>query len=255
MQTPCSNSPQPAEDRESVRRRRWRSAWRVVRLIPAIILLVALIAVASPHLDFAKLAEREDQFRESCGQHPLMSFAVVFLIYTVATGLSLPAAAGMTVTTGWLFGFWSALLLVSFASTSGASLAFLASRWFLGRRLQGLYGVRIGELQEAIERDGVQYLLMLRLLPLMPFFLVNLLLGLTRMRLRTFWWASQLGMLPGTAVFVAAGAATPTLRQLADEGLSGIMKPQLMLTFAMLGCLPIFIRWVAGRAGQDERSQ
>lgn len=250
---PCSNSPQPAEDRTPINNNRSRTVWWAMRLIVAVILVVVLIVAVSPHVDFARLAEREDQFRESCREHPLLAFGVVFVIYTAATGLSLPAAAGMTVTTGWLFGFWPALVLVSFASTSGASLAFLASRWFLGRRLQGLYGVRIRELQEAIERDGVQYLLMLRLLPLMPFFLVNLLLGLTRMRLRTFWWASQLGMLPGTMVFVAAGAAAPTLRQLADDGLSSIMKPQLVLTFAMLGCLPIVIRWGVRRAGSRKR--
>lgn len=208
---------------------------------------MAVVAIGRSQITLEQVVNREDQLRAFCDQQPVLAFSAAFLIYTAATGLSLPAAAGLTLATAWLFGFWPALVLVSCASTSGASLAFMASRWLLGQRLQQLYGDRARQLQDAVERDGVQYLLMLRLIPLMPFFLVNLLMGLTRMRLRTFWWASQLGMLPGTAVFVAAGAATPTLRQFANEGISGIVEPQAMLTFAVLGCMPLAIRLISRR--------
>ncbi|MFM7055294.1 MAG: TVP38/TMEM64 family protein [Planctomycetota bacterium] len=245
MPTPSSNSPQPPDDLTS----RPKARTPVSRLRPLATVASALLCLtlAWTQLTFEQVVRREDQLRAFCAEQPLVAFTVAFLIYTAATGLSLPAAAGLTLATAWLFGFWPALALVSFASTSGASLAFLASRWLLGQRLQELYGTRIQQLQQALERDGVQYLLMLRLMPLMPFFLVNLLMGLTRMRLRTFWWVSQLGMLPGTAVFVAAGAAAPTLRQIATEGAAGIMKPSVMLAFALLGGMPLIVKLVARR--------
>jgi len=243
--TPCNNSPQPTENRTLPAQTRWQSS-RTGRMAAGIA-AAALIALAWSQVTFEQVLSREDQLRAFCDQKPLVAFSAAFLIYTAATGLSLPAAAGLTLATAWLFGFWPALVLVSFASTSGASLAFLASRWLMGQRLQQLYGTRIQQLQHALERDGVQYLLLLRLMPLMPFFLVNLLMGLTRMRLSTFWWASQLGMLPGTAVFVAAGAATPTLRQIAAEGVAGIMKPGVMLAFALLGCMPLAVKLLARR--------
>lgn len=245
MPTPCNSSPPPAEEPALVPRT--GPSGSMLRLIVVVLAALAVIAIGRSQITLEQVVNREDQLRAFCDQEPVLSFSAVFLIYTAATGLSLPAAAGLTLATAWLFGFWTALVLVSFASTSGASLAFLASRWLLGQRLQQLYGHRVRQLQAAVERDGVQYLLMLRLMPLMPFFLVNLLMGLTRMRLRTFWWASQLGMLPGTAVFVAAGAATPTLRQFANEGISGIIKPQVMLTFAVLGCMPLAIRLISRR--------
>lgn len=245
MPTPCNSSPLPAEEPAVVPRT--APSGSIFRLFVLILAAIAVVAIGRSQITLEQVVTREDQLRTFCDQQPVIAFSAAFLIYTAATGLSLPAAAGLTLATAWLFGFWTALVLVSFASTSGASLAFLASRWLLGQRLQQLYGNRVQRLQAAVERDGVQYLLMLRLMPLMPFFLVNLLMGLTRMRLRTFWWASQLGMLPGTAVFVAAGAATPTLRQFASEGISGIVKPQVMLTFAVLGCMPLAIRLISRR--------
>lgn len=245
MPTPCNSSPPPAE--EPTLAPRTTPSGSILRFFILVLAAIAFIAIGRSQITLEQVVNREDQLRAFCDQKPVLAFSVAFLIYTAATGLSLPAAAGLTLATAWLFGFWTALVLVSFASTSGASLAFLASRWLLGQRLQQLYGSRVRQLQSAVERDGVQYLLMLRLMPLMPFFLVNLLMGLTGMRLRTFWWASQLGMLPGTAVFVAAGAATPTLRQFANEGVSGIVRPEVMLTFAVLGCMPLAIRLISRR--------
>lgn len=245
MQMPCSSLP-PLPEQRGLRSSKevFRARLRTLALITA---GVALFVLGASLVSFEQLVAREDQLRAYCSLHPFLAFGLAFLIYTAATGLSLPAAAGLTLVTAWLFGFWPSLLLVSFASTSGASLSFLASRWLLGRQLQQRHGQRIRQLQEALERDGVQYLLLLRLTPLMPFFMVNLLLGLTRMPLWTFWWASQLGMLPGTAVYVAAGAAAPTLRQLADDGLGGVVKPEVMLTLALLGCLPLVLRLLSRR--------
>lgn len=245
MPTPSNSSQPPAEEPALVART--APSGSILRLSLFVLAAIAVIAIGRSQITLQQVVSREDQLRAFCDRQPVLAFSAAFLIYTAVTGLSLPAAAGLTLVTAWLFGFWPALVLVSFASTSGALLAFLASRWLLGQRLQQIYGSRVGQLQSAVERDGVQYLLMLRLMPLMPFFLVNLLMGLTGMRLTTFWWASQLGMLPGTAVFVAAGAATPTLRQFANEGVSGIVKPQLMLTFAVLGCMPLAIRLISRR--------
>src|SRR5204863_7676397 len=121
---------------------------------------------------------------------------------------------------GWAFRFWPALILVSFASTAGDIVAFLLSRYFVGDFLQARYGQRLAALNAAVERDGAFYLFTLRLIPRVPFFVVNVAMGLTRLPTLTFWWVSQLGMLPGTIVYVLAGASAPSLTQIADHGLA-----------------------------------
>ena len=220
---------------------------KILKLIaaPAVALLAAYMV--GPYLDLRQLAAHEAQLRQFCSLHPVTALAIAFVVYTTAAGLSLPAATALTLACGWIFGFWPALALVSCASTAGASLAFLTSRLLLRDYLTSSYSQKLQSVRRALDQDGVHYLLMLRLVPLMPFFLVNLLMGLTTMRLRTFWWASQLGMLPATAAYVAAGAATPSLNVFAQRGLSGLLSPQLLAALIALGLLPISIRLLGKR--------
>lgn len=228
-------------DNDAAARRRW-----VVKI--AVLAVVAATAGAlfyrfGDQISLARLAEREAELRAGIEQHPLLAYAAAFVIYVVVTGVSLPGAAVLSLAYGWLFGFWPALLLVSFASTAGATAAFLLSRFLFGEAIQRRYGDRLGAVNEALAREGPFFLFTLRLIPAVPFFLINLLMGLTPIRVRTFWWVSQLGMLPGTCVYVFAGSTVPTAKQLAEQGVSGILSPPLILAFALLGVFPLVVRY------------
>ncbi len=162
-----------------------------------------------------------------------------FAAYVLITALSLPLATWMTLAAGALFGFWQGVLIVSFASTLGATIAFLAARYLLREWVHQRLGERARTLDAGLARDGAFYLFTLRLIPVVPFFAVNLLMGLTPIRTLTFYLVSQAGMLAGTAVYVNAGT------QLAQiESLSGIVSPTLLLSFALLGLFPWIARMV-----------
>jgi len=193
------------------------------------------------------LAAREAEFRGHYSAYPARSLAIAFLLYVAVTGLSLPGAAAMSVACGWLFGFWRALVLVSFASTLGATIAMLLTRYLLGDFAQARFGERLQALNAAVERDGALYLLSLRLIPQAPFFLVNIAAGLTRLPVRTFWWVSQLGMLPGTIAFVLAGASAPTLKQIAERGVTSLLNWKFAAALTLLGIMPLVLRWVLQR--------
>jgi pyruvate/2-oxoglutarate dehydrogenase complex dihydrolipoamide dehydrogenase (E3) component/uncharacterized membrane protein YdjX (TVP38/TMEM64 family) len=160
------------------------------------------------------------------------------LLYVAVTALSLPGAAVMTLAGGALFGLWVGTLLVSFASSIGATLAFLASRWLLRDWVQGRYGERLAAVNAGMAKDGAFYLFTLRLVPVLPFFVINLLMGLTPIKTRTFYGVSQVGMLAGTLVYVSAGTQLAQL-----DSLSGILSPGLVASFALLGVFP----WLAKR--------
>jgi len=159
-----------------------------------------------------------------------------FAAYIVVTALSLPLAVWMTLAAGALFGFWGGFVLVSFASTIGATLAFLAARYFLRDWVRARLGDRARSVETGLARDGAFYLFTLRLIPVVPFFAVNLLMGLTPIRALTFYLVSQAGMLAGTAVYVNAGTQLARL-----DSLSGIASPALLASFALLGLFP----WIA----------
>lgn len=165
-------------------------------------------------------------------------FALLFfLTYVLVTALSLPGAAVMTIAAGAVLGFWQGLLVVSFASSVGATLAFLVARYLLRDSLRQRFPDRLKSIDAGIEKEGGFYLFTLRLVPLFPFFLINLLMGLTALPARRFYWVSQLGMLPGTAVYVNAGVQLAQL-----DSLSGILSPSLILAFSLLGVFPLLAR-------------
>ncbi|MBP6441939.1 MAG: TVP38/TMEM64 family protein, partial [Sphingorhabdus sp.] len=155
--------------------------------------------------------------------NPVLYITGFFILYVAVTGLSIPGAAIMTLIAGALFGVLVGTILVSFASTIGATLAFLSARFVLRDWVQGKFGERLRAIDEGLEKDGAFYLFTLRLIPVFPFFVINLLMGLTRIKTRTFFWVSQLGMLPATIVFVNAGTQISYI-----ESTSGLLSPTLI---------------------------
>jgi pyruvate/2-oxoglutarate dehydrogenase complex dihydrolipoamide dehydrogenase (E3) component/uncharacterized membrane protein YdjX (TVP38/TMEM64 family) len=175
------------------------------------------------------------QWREAS---PWLAAGGFFLAYVLVTALSLPGAAIMTIGAGALFGLAGGTLLASFASSIGATLAFLASRYLLREAVQRRFGDRLKAINEGMARDGAFYLFTLRLVPVFPFFIINLVMGLVPIPVRTFYWVSQLGMLAGTVVYVNAGTQLAKI-----DSLSGILSPGLLLSFVLLGIFP----WLAKR--------
>lgn len=169
----------------------------------------------------------------------LLALASLFLVYVAVAALSLPGAAILTLAAGALFGMLEGTLLASFASSIGATLAFLVSRFLLRDSLRAKYGQRLRAFDEGIQRDGALYLFSLRLVPAFPFFLVNLLAGLTALKTGVFYLVSQVGMLPGTIAYVYAGTQLARI-----DSLAGILSPGLIAAFVLLGILPLLMRWL-----------
>jgi uncharacterized membrane protein YdjX (TVP38/TMEM64 family) len=172
---------------------------------------------------------------------PLLLAMVLFASYVLITALSLPGAAVMTLLVGAVFGLGWGLVIASFASSIGATLAFLMTRYVLRDAVERRFGDRLKAINDGVAREGSFYLFSLRLVPVFPFFLINMLMALTPLKLRQFYWVSQLGMLPGTLVFVNAGS------QLSDlTSLSGILSPSLLFSFVLLGLFPLMAKKVLG---------
>ena len=219
---------------------------------PAVALGAAALAAAGylrfgAVLSLAAVAEYDAALRAYQQAQPWLVYGAAFLVYVAVTGLSLPGATVLTLVYGWYFDFVRAVVLVSLASTAGASLAFLLSRYVFRDAIRSRFGDRLRAFDAALARDGALYLFTLRLVPAVPFFVINLVMGLTPLRLGTFWWVSQAGMLPGTAVYTYAGAAVPDLRVLGESGVGGIVSPRVLAAFALLGLFPLLVRVVTRR--------
>ncbi len=186
-------------------------------------------------LDYAKAARGD--FVALYESRPALVLGVFSAVYVAVTALSLPGAAIMTLLGGAVFGLWVGTLVVSFASSLGATLAMLVSRYVLRDSVKAKFGARLADVDRGIERDGAFYLFTLRLVPVFPFFVINLLMGLTAMKAATFYWVSQLGMLAGTLVYVNAGTQLAQL-----SSLQGILSPGLIGSFVLLGLFPLVAR-------------
>ena len=220
---------------------------RVATIIVVIAAAASFYWNYSEQLSLEKLAERESSLRQSLELYPVLSGCAAFGIYVLVTGLSLPGALVLSLTYAWLFGFWRSLLIVSFASTTGATASFLLSRFLFRDWVRSRFADRVDDFEKHWESDGPFYLLTLRLVPAVPFFIVNLLMGLTPIRTRTYWWVSQFGMLPGSIVYLYAGAAVPSLTVLSERGTSGILSVELLVGLCLLGVSPWLIRAIVRR--------
>jgi pyruvate/2-oxoglutarate dehydrogenase complex dihydrolipoamide dehydrogenase (E3) component/uncharacterized membrane protein YdjX (TVP38/TMEM64 family) len=191
------------------------------------------------YLTLEQAKQQQLALQDSITAQPILSSLTYFVIYILVTALSLPGAAIMTLLGAALFGFWWSLLLVSFASSIGATLAFLFSRYILRDWVQSRFGERLAPINAGIKKDGVFYLFTLRLIPLFPFFLINLLMGLTPLSIGRYYIVSQLGMLAGTVVYLNAGTQLAKI-----ETLSGIISMPVLLSFTLLGFFPLLAKSV-----------
>lgn len=206
----------------------------------AILVLVLLGAIAAYFVfDLGQTLSLEN-FKASQAEivaakdaNPVLYIAGFFILYVAVTGLSIPGAAIMTLVAGALFGVLLGTIIVSFASTLGATLAFLSARFVLRDWVQSKFGERLRAIYDGLEKDGAFYLFTLRLIPVFPFFVINLLMGLTRIKTPTFFWVSQLGMLPATMVFVNAGTQISRI-----DSTAGLLSPTLIASFVALALFP-----------------
>ena len=201
-------------------------------------LIVAFFAFdLGRYLNLQTLKEQQAAIAAFYAEKPLLTVAIYFVVYVISTALSLPGATLLTLAGGAVFGLLWGLVIVSFASTLGATLAFLMARFLLRDWVESRFGQRLATIDAGVKGEGAFYLFTLRLVPVFPFFLINLLFGLTAMKARTFYWVSQLGMLAGTVVYVNAGTQLGKL-----ESLSGILSPGLLGSFVLLGVFPLLAR-------------
>lgn len=219
------------------------------RLLLALVLLFAVAmawAIPPGQLTLESLQRYHGLLMGWQQRAPLLSAGTYFLIYTAVAALSIPGAALLTLLGGALFGLWQGTLLVSFASTLGATLAMLTSRYLLREGIARRFSRQMATLDAGLARDGAFYLFALRLMPMLPFVLVNLLAGLTAIGVRRYWWVSQAGMLPATVIYLNAGRQLGQLSSVRD-----IISPAMLAAFALLGLLPLLSRWLVKRFSQE----
>ena len=211
----------------------------LIKKISVVLILITLIIIfivfdLDRFVSLSYIKASQEKFQLLATEHPLIVIASYMTAYILITSLSLPGAAVLTLLGGALFGLWIGTLVVSFASTIGATFACFVSRFVLRDWVQKKLGDKIVTVNEGVEREGAFYLFTLRLIPIFPFWAINLVMGLTKMPLRTFYWVSQIGMLAGTLVYVNAGKELAKVSSLSD-----ILSPSLILSFVLLGILPL----------------
>ncbi|APX06779.1 TPA: TVP38/TMEM64 family protein [Vibrio campbellii] len=215
------------------------------KLILGLILVATILFLGvnfGQYLTLENAKAQQEALNSFIDQNFIYAAATYFFAYIAITAFSIPGAAVVTLLGAALFGFWTSLLLVSFASTIGATIAFLSSRYLLREWVQSKFGSKLSAINQGVEKDGAFYLFSLRLIPVFPFFLINLLMGLTPMTIARFYLTSQIGMLPGTAVYLNAGTQLATI-----DSLSGIVSPTVLASFALLGLFPIIAKWIMNK--------
>ena len=208
-------------------------------LLAMVITAIALIfwLDLSRFLSLEALQARQQDLAAFVADEQLLAVGGFFLIYVAVAALSIPGAAIMTLAAGAVFGLMVGTILVSFASSIGATLAFLLSRFLLQDYVEQKFAATAEKINGGIDAEGAYYLFSLRLVPLFPFFVINLAMGLTRLRAHTFYWVSQLGMLAGTVVYVNAGTQLGQIQSTGD-----ILSPGLLGSFALLGIFPLLAK-------------
>lgn len=216
---------------------------RKIIIVLVIVVLIALFKIFNlgQYLSLSYIKESQEKFSVLYAENRVLVIGSYMTIYILVTSLSLPGAAVMTLAGGALLGLATGTIVVSFASTIGATLACFVARFILRDWIQSRFGEKLKTVNRGIESEGAFYLFTLRLIPIFPFWLINLVMGLTRMPLRTFFWVSQVGMLPGTVVYVNAGKELARI-----DSLSGILSPRLIISFAILGLFPIITKKLVG---------
>jgi dihydrolipoamide dehydrogenase len=213
----------------------------ILLAIIAILITLFFVFNLQQYLSLEQFQEQRTDIIHYFELNPWKTVLIFFAIYIIVTGLSLPGATILTLASGAIFGVLNGTIIVSFASTIGATLAFLVSRYLFKDFVQQRFKQQLGPINRGIEKDGAFYLFALRLVPAFPFFVINLVMALTPIKTWKFYWVSQIGMLAGTIVYVNAGTQIAQL-----ESLSGILSPSLILSFALLGIFPLIAKKILG---------
>lgn len=200
--------------------------------------LALLYAVARRHLAMETLVAHEAGLRAWLEAHPWRGFGIAFAVY-IAVSL-VPGLTGKAIIAGWLVGFWRGLVLVNLGLTAAALIGFVVSRTIFGDLVERRWSARLARVRRAIQRDGPSYLFAARVLHA-PFTLTNWLMGASQIRPRGFWWATQLGILPGNIVFVYAGAQAPSLAEIQAQGVMSLLSPGVIIAFVALSVLPLLL--------------
>ena len=221
----------------------------IAGLILLLLVLVKFFGL-DQYLTLSFLKAQQARFAALYAANPLPVLGAYALIYIVVTALSLPGAAVMSLAGGGLFGLVTGTIVVSFAASIGATCACLVARYLLRDWVQNKFGDKLAKINEGMEREGGFYLFSLRLVPIFPFFIINLVMALTPIKITTFYWVSLVGMLPATIVFVNAGRELARVESPAD-----ILSPGLILSFALLGLLPLVTKKLLAlyRARREEQ--
>lgn len=209
----------------------------VLLVVIAVLVAVFFMFDLQHYLSLESLKSQQTAIADYRQTHPVLATVMYAALYITVTGLSLPGATVLTLAGGAVFGVLWGTLIVSFASTIGATLAFLAARFLFRDWVKSKFSARLQSIDDGVNRDGAFYLFTLRLVPVFPFFMINLAMGLTPIKVKTFYWVSQVGMLAGTVVYVNAGTQLAKI-----DSLSGILSPALLGSFALLGLFPLLAK-------------
>jgi uncharacterized membrane protein YdjX (TVP38/TMEM64 family) len=224
-----------------------------IAIIAGVVALIAVFKIfeLDQYLTFSYLKASKESFATLYAQHRVLVIGAYMLIYILVTALSLPGATVMTLAGGALFGLFVGTVVISFASTIGATFACFISRFLLRDWVQNKFEDKLQTINRGIQNEGAFYLFTMRLIPAFPFFVINLVIGLTKMPLLTFYWVSQLGMLAGTIAYVNAGKELAKI-----DSLSGILSTSLIISFAILGLFPIIVKklmgWYRAKKGEPK---
>lgn len=214
------------------------------RLIYIGLLAIVLACIAwlgRSHFSLDELAHRERQLRELIQSYAAVSWIVGFILYFLLA--LVPGTRGKAVVTGWLFGFWQGLVLVNIALTAAALVAFFISRYLVRDIIEGRYSKQLLWANKELEREGAWYVIVLRILPV-PYSLTNYLLGATKIDVRSFWWATHLGLLPSNIAFVFVGSELPSLSEVSQHGMLSIFSWKLIIGVGVLSALPLIVHWL-----------
>jgi uncharacterized membrane protein YdjX (TVP38/TMEM64 family) len=217
---------------------------RAVVFIIFVIVLVTVYLLSRDYLTWELVIAREAELRSALDQRPWTGFGIGFLIYV---GVSMiPGTTGKAIIAGWLYGFWVGLVMVNIGLTLAALMGFAIGRYFCLDLVTSRLGPRLARANDALAQEGPGYLFVARVLHV-PYCLTNYVMGATRIRLGGFWWATQLGLLPGNLLFVYAGSQAPTLGTLQEEGLMSLLSPGVIVAFVAVSVLPLLIRALVSR--------
>ena len=206
----------------------------VTTIIIAVVIVIALFTLQANNLSLPAIVQ---QLQDEVNAKPVLIGLIFFVVYVVSTAVSIPGATLLTLAAGALFGVMWGTILVSFASTIGATIAFLFARVIFRHRVQAKFANQLSAINKGIEEEGGYYLFSLRLVPLFPFFLINLLMGLSTLKTSSYYWISQLGMLPATIIYVNAGAQASDINAVED-----LLSPTIILSFVLLGVFPLIAK-------------